>query len=133
MHRSTQPMMQLVAIVLLVTASRLQADPPGHLFLHTNQEDLVRHSNQESGWQQVLSEPQPMMNFFASPPTDPFAPDLRDLLPDPWSHGNSPRITTLPAGSIPAPGAVVLLGLAGLLGGRTRRRRSRVRTKRPAG
>ena len=133
MHRSTQLMIQLVAIMLLVTASPTLADSPGRVLLHTNQEDLVRHSNQESGWQQILSEPQPMMTYFPSPPTDLFEDRLRDLLPEPWSHGNSPRITTLPAGSIPTPGAVVLLGLAGLLGAPTRRRRPRAPTNRPAG
>jgi hypothetical protein len=132
MHRSTKPRIQLAAIVLFVTAARTYAYAPGHLFLHTNQEDFVSHSNQESAWQQVLSEPQPMRNYFSNPPTDPFTADRRDLLSDPWSHGNSPRITTLPAGLIPAPGVVVLLGLAGLLGVPTRRRR-RIETDRPAG
>ncbi len=126
MHRSTQlmiPLMiHLVVIVPLVTASRTLADPPWRPLLHTNQEDLVRHSNQESGWEQLLGEPQPVL--FPRTPMDPFAADLRALLPDPWSHGNSPRMTTLPVGNIPAPGAAVILGLAGLLGMPGRRRRS---------
>jgi hypothetical protein len=133
MHRSTQLMIQLVAIMLLVTASPTLADSSGRVLLHTNQEDLVRHSNQEGGWQQILSEPQPMMNYFPSPPMDLTEARLRDLLPVPWSHGNSPRITTPPAGSIPTPGAVVLFGLAGLLGAPNRRRRPRAPTNRPAG
>ncbi len=125
MHRSTnltiRLMIHLVVIVPLMTASRTLADPPGRLLLHTNQEDLVRHSNQETGWQQLLSEPQTVLP--PSPAMDPFAVDLRDLLRDPWSHGNSPRPTTLPVGIIPAPGTVVVLGLAGLLGVSARRRR----------
>ena len=129
MHRSTQPMIrlmiQLVVIVPLMTASPSLADPQGRLVLHTNQEDLVRHSNQESVWQQMLSEPQPLI--LRSTPMDPFAVDLRDLLP-PRLHGNSPRMTTLPVRNIPAPGAVVVLGLAGLLGLPARRRRPRVRS-----
>ena len=104
-------MIQLVAIVPLMTASRTLADPPVRLLLHTNQGDLVRHLNQDGGWQQMLSEPQPVL--LQSTPMDPFAVDLRDLLPDPWSHGNSPRMTTLPVRNIPAPGAVFVLGLAG--------------------
>jgi MYXO-CTERM domain-containing protein len=133
MHRFTQLMIQLVAIMLLVTASPTLADSPGRVLLHTNQEDLVRHSNQESGWQQILSEPRTMMNYFPSPPMDLTEARLRDLLPVPLSHGNSPRITTLPAGSIPTPGVMVLLGLAGLLGAPTRRRRPCAPTNRPAG
>ncbi len=125
MHRSTKLMIHLVVIVPLMTASRTLADPAGRLLLHTNQEDLVRHSNQESGWQQLLSEQQPVL--LPSMATRPFAVDLRDLLPDPWSHGNSPRLTTLPGGIIPAPGTVVVLGLAGLLGVPARRRRRVVR------
>ena len=121
MHRSTKLMIHLVVIVPLMTASRTLADPPGRLLLHTNQEDLVRHSNQESGWQQLLSERQPV--FLPSTATNPFAVDLRDLLGDPWSHGNSPRLTTLPGATIPAPGALVVLGLAGFLGVPARRRR----------
>ena len=121
MHRSTKLMIRLVVIVPLMTASRTLADPPGRLLLHTNQEDLVRHSNQESGWQQLLSEPQPVL--LPSTVTAPFTVDLRDLLGDPWSHGNSPRLTTLPVGIIPAPGVMVVLGLAGLLGVPARRRR----------
>ena len=121
MHRSTKLMIHLVVIVPLMTASRTLADPPGRLLLHTNQEDLVRHSNQESGWQQLLSERQ--LVFLPSTATNPFAVDLRDLLGDPWSHGNSPRLTTLPGATIPAPGALVVLGLAGLLGVPARRRR----------
>jgi len=121
MHRSTKLMIHLVVIVSLMTASRTLADPPGRLLLHTNQEDLVRHSNQESGWQQLLSERQPV--FLPSTATNPFAVDLRDLRGDPWSHGNSPRLTTLPGATIPAPGALVVLGLAGLLGVPARRRR----------
>ncbi len=128
MHRSTKLMIHLVVIVPLMTASRTLADPPGRLLLHTNQEDLVRHSNQESSWQQLLSEPQPVL--LPNPVTDPFAVDLGDLLPDPWSHGNSPRLTTLPVGIIPAPGAVVVLGLAGLLGVPARRRRRMARPMR---
>ena len=127
MHRSTQLMIRLVAIVLLVTASRTLADPPGHLLLHTNQEELLRHSNQESGWRQLVSEPQPVS--LPIMPMDHFAMDLRGLLPDPWSHGNSPRLPTLPVGNIPAPGAAVVFGLAGLLlGVAARRRRPRLRT-----
>jgi len=127
MHRSTQLMIRLVAIVPLVTASRTLADPTtGPLLLHTNQEDLLRHSNQESGWRGLLSEPQPVS--LPITPMDHFAVDLRGLLPDPWSHGNSPRMTTIPVGNIPAPGAVVVLGLAGLLGLGARRRRPRLRS-----
>ncbi len=85
MHRSTNLMIRLmihlVVIVPLMTASRTLADPAGRLLLHTNQEDLVRHSNQEGGWQQLLSEPQPVL--LPNPVTDPFAVDLGDLLPDP--------------------------------------------------
>ncbi len=129
MHRSTQLMIPLMihlaVIVPLVTASSTMADTPGGPLLHTNQEDLVRHSNQESGWQQLLGEPQSML--LPRTRMDPFAADLRDLLPDPWSHSNSPRMTTLPAGNIPGPGAAVMLGLAGLLGVRARRRRQRGR------
>ena len=127
MHRSTQLIIQLmiplVVIAPLVTASRSLADQPGRPLLHTNQEDFVRHSNQESGWQQLLSEPQSVQ--LPRTPMDPFTVDLRDLLPVPFSHGNSPRMTTLPVGTIPAPGAAVILGLAGLLGVPGRRRRQR--------
>ncbi len=129
MHRSTNLTIRLmihrVVIVPLMPASPSLADPHGRLLLHTNQEDLVRHSNQESDWQQMLSQPQPLI--LPSTPMDRFAVDLRDLLP-PRSHGNSPRMTTLPVRNIPAPGAVVVLGLAGLLGLPARRRRPRVRS-----
>ncbi len=126
MQRSKQLMIQLAAIVPLMAGSESLAVGRDRLVLHTNQGDVVSHSNQESRWYEIVIEPQPM----ALPSTlrDPFAMDVLD----PWSHGNSPampsmprpsmpRMTTPQVRSIPAPATLVLLGLAGLLPARRRR------------
>ena len=107
----TRRVTQLVAIIPLTMASVSLAGPAGRL-LHTNQGDLVGHSNQEGTWAEMLNYPFPAA--LPSTPVDPFAIDLRDVL----SHGNSPsmpRMTTPHVGSIPAPATLSVLGLAGLL------------------
>ena len=123
MQRSKQLMIQLAATVPLMAVSESLAVEPGRLDLHTNQGDWVSHSNQESRWHELLIDPPPL----ALPSTlaGPFGLDV----PGGWSHGNSPsmpmpivpRMTTPQVQSVPAPGTLVLLGLAGLLPGRRRR------------
>lgn len=125
MRRSMQFMIRLAVLVPLVTVSPAAHAyaPSGRLVMHTNQGDLVRHSNQESHWFHIVFEPEPIVSPPPSALIDPSSIDWPGL----WAHGNSPRMPrmkTPPVNTIPAPGTVAVL--AALLGMPRRRRHSRV-------
>lgn len=117
MLRSTQFMIRLAAIVPLAIAftPASGAAPAGDFQMHTNQGDLVGHSNQESRWQELLGRPGPVV----MPST--WSPSFSVSPLDPLAHGNSPA-TAPPTPNLPGPGTMAVLGLAWLCAPARRRR-----------
>ncbi len=132
----------IAAMVAAAGSPAFAGGPAGRFVLHTNQERIVQHTNQDmQGLMSLPGDPIPWLGPFStaemlamSPGSVTWLPapvplvdvPLFDVptgvraLPETWAHGNSPRA----AGNIPAPASLPLLGLAVMArAARTRRRR----------
>lgn len=139
----------LIAAMAAAAGSPAFAGPPaGRLVLHTNQERIVKHTNQDmQGLRTLPADPVPWLGRIGVAQTVVTSPgsvtglpaavpwfDVRAFdvpalglpaLPDPLAHGNSPSAGGI-VGSIPAAASLPLLGMALLVRtGRTRRRLDR--------